>query len=375
VVIAINTRFLIADHLEGMGWYTYELCQELVRQHPEDQFLFFFDRPYAPEFIFGPNVTPIVLSPQSHRYGLWYFWLEWQVARMLRKYRADVFFSPDNFLSLRSKTPTLMTIHDIAYVHYPELITRMSRWHYRNFQARYLQRADHIVAVSEFSRQDVLQHFPIDGQKITAIPNGFRSIFAPLTAAKKTAIQHQYSQGQDYFFYLGSLHPRKNLSRLIEAYDLFRKKTGAPVKLLIGGRMAWQTDEIKATWEKTTYREDIHFLGFLPDEQLAAVMGAALVLTYVSLFEGFGLPVLEAMQAGVPVLSSTASSLPEVAGDAAVLVDPLNVEAIAEGMTALWQSPELRQELIAKGKLQVAQFSWAKAAAQTYNLLKQLAKK
>lgn len=375
MVIAINTRFLVADHLEGIGWYTYELCQELVRQHPEDQFLFFFDRPYPPEFIFGSNVKPIVLSPQSHRYGLWYFWLEWQAARMLRKYRADVFFSPDNFLILRSKTPTLMTIHDIAYVHYPKLITRMSRWHYRNFQARYLQRADHIIAVSEFTRQDVLQHFPIDSDKITAIPNGFRGIFGPLTTAKKIAIQEEYSLGQDYFFYLGSLHPRKNLSRLIEAYDVFRKKTSAPVKLLIGGRMAWQTDEIKATWEKTAFQEDIHFLGFLPDEQLAAVMGAALALTYVSLFEGFGLPVLEAMQAGVPVLSSNTSSLPEVAGDAAVLVDPLDVEAIAEGMKTIWQSPELRQALITKGKLQVAKFSWAKAASHTYDLLQQMAKK
>ncbi len=374
MIIAINARFLIADHLEGIGWYTYELSKELVRQHPEDQFLFFFDRPFPTSFVFGSNVTPIVLNPQSHRYGLWYFWFEWQLARALRHYKADVFFSPDNFLSLRSTTPTLMTIHDIAYIHYPDLITRMSRWHYHHFQARYLQRADHIVAVSEYTRQDVLKHFPIAPTKITAVPNGFRGIFAPLAAEKKEQVKQQVSQGQDYFFYLGSLHPRKNLVRLIKAYDLFRQKTSAPVKLLIGGRIAWQTSEIHTTWEKTAHREDIQFLGFLPDEQLAKVLGSALALTYVSLFEGFGLPILEAMQAGTPVLSSMVSSLPEVAGDAALLVDPLNVEEMAAGMEKIWRNPELRQNMMEKGKVQASRFSWAEAAEKTYALLKLLQK-
>lgn len=374
MVIAINARFLIPNELEGIGWYSHEICRQLIAQHPEDTFVLFFDRPFAAEWTQWPHVVPLVLAPRSRRYGLWYWWFEWQVFRALRRYRAEVFFSPDNHLCLRTALPTLMTIHDVAFVHYPDMLTRMSRWHYRHFQARYLQRADHLVAVSEFTRQDVLRHFDVAETKITTIWNGPRSGFVPLLEQERAAVRAQYSGGSEYFFYLGSLHPRKNLVGLLQGYTVFRQRhPAAPVKLLIGGRMAWQTSAIQTEWAESPYRDDIIFLGFLDDTDLARVLGAALALTYVSLFEGFGLPLLEAMQAEVPIITSNTSALPEVAGAAALLVDPRNPAAIADAMAQVWQLPALRQQLIAAGQQQRQRFSWEDSAHQVYNLLTKLA--
>lgn len=367
--IAINARFLKSGHLEGIGWYTYELCKRWVHNHPEDQFILIYDRPQAEYLITGKNVKSVVIGPKARHFFSFWYWFDVQIPKILRQEKVDVFFSPDNFLSLQTAVPTVLTTHDIAHFHYPRQVAWMHRPYYRLFIPRFLKKAAHIVCVAEHGKTDLIAHYQIPAGKITVVPNGTRAIFQPLSDVEKMRVKVQFSNGVDYFFFLGAIHPRKNLLGLLQAYALFREKSGANVKLLIAGKLAWQVREITTAHAASSYRDDILFLGYLPEETAAELMASALALTYLSFFEGFGLPVLEALCTDTPVITSNTSSLPEVAGDAALLVNPQKVEEIAAAMLRIWAEADLREDLVKKGQLQRQQFSWDKAATDIYTIL------
>lgn len=356
--IAVNTRFLLPGRLEGIGRYTLEVVQRLAACRPDDEFIFFFDRPWDPVFITAPNITPVAVFPPARHPILWYIWFEVALPKQLERYKPDIFISLDGYCSLSAKTPTLMAIHDIAHVHYPRQIPLLVRSYYNFFIPRYLRRANHIVTVSNFSKSDIVQHYDIQPDRISVAPNGVNSHFKPLSAAAQQQVRLQYADGQPYFFYLGAIHPRKNLERLIHAFDLFKTRTGAPHQLLLGGRLAWQTGGLREALEKTSYRQDIRLLGYVSDEILPSLVGAAFALTYVSLFEGFGVPLLEAMYTDTAVITADCSAMPEVVGDAALLVDPFRTESIAAAMEQLVNTPLLREELIQRGRIQRQQYHW-----------------
>ncbi|MBK6947297.1 MAG: glycosyltransferase family 4 protein [Haliscomenobacter sp.] len=369
--IAINTRFLLPGKLEGIGWYTYEVCRRLVEQHPQDEFIFLFDRPFDRRFLLGPNVRGALVPPPARHPVLWYLWFEWAVPVALKILKPDVFFSPDGYMSRTSGTPSVMVLHDLAYIHYPEQLPQPVLRYLTRYTKKFLARSDRIIAISHFVKSDILSHFPMEEPRIIVAPNGCREGFEPLEATEQQLVRNQYAGGDPYYFYLGALHPRKNIPRLIEAYSRFREETGANINLLVGGRMAWKTGAILYAWTQSAFREDIRFLGYLPEEELKKVTASALALTYLSLFEGFGLPILEAMRCDVPVITSAAASMPEVAGDAALLADPTQVDQIAAAMAEVWRNPELRESLITKGRIQRETFSWDSAAQKIYSVLEQ----
>lgn len=369
--IAVNTRFLLPGKLEGLGWYTHELLRRMVENHPADEFIFLFDRPFDPAFIYGKNVIPVVAGPRARHPLAWLAWFEWSVPRALKRYGAQVFFSPDAHLSLRAKTPTVMTVHDLIPLQYPTQVRWWARAYYRWFIPLFLRRADRLVAVSGFTKQEI-ENTGIAPGRISVLYNGCRDGFRPLPPAEQQQVRDHFAGGQAYFFYTGAIHPRKNIPRLLRAFDAFKTATGAPVKLLLAGRFAWQTGAVKTAYEQARHRQDIHFLGYVPEADLTRLMASALALTYLSIHEGFGLPLIEAMNAGTPVLAARASCLPEIAGDAALLVDPFSEEAIAAGLECLYLDEALRQTLIEKGNRRRTDFSWDTAAAQLYDLLASL---
>jgi len=371
--IAVNTRFLLPNRLEGFGWYTHEIVRRMVQQHPEDEFLFLFDRSFDPRFVYGPNVTPLVLFPPARHPVLWWWWFEQSVPRALKKHQADVFFSPDSYLSLCSRVPTVMTCHDIVPLHRPEGIPFATRKYYQHYLPKFLRRADHVLTVSEYVRHDIAQTLGLGLDKISVAYNGCRETFVPIQEIEKQEVRRQFSNGQAYFFYTGAIHPRKNIPRLLSAFDIFKNRTASPAKLLLAGRLAWQTEEVTAALEQATYRSDIHLLGYVPEEILPKLMAAALALTYVSLSEGFGLPMLEAMHTDTPVLAANATCLPEIAGNAALLVDPLSEASMAAGLEKLWADPDFAQQLVVRGRVQRERFSWDAAAEQVYEKLKMAA--
>jgi len=373
VKIAINTRFLIKDKLEGIGWFTFEVVKRLVEQHPKDEFLFFFDRPFEEEFIFGENVKTEVLFPPARHPILWYLWFEWSLPKALKKHKPDVFLSPDNYLSLKSEVKTVLIMHDIAHAHYSEEVPFMARNYYNFFVPKYLNKAESIIAVSNYTKEDIHKSYQIELSKISVACNGCKDYFKPLSLSEKEKIKNQFSDGEDYFFYIGAIHPRKNVHRLILAFDQFKKEINSPIKLLLGGRFAWQTTEVKEAYEQSRFKKDIVLLGYIKNEKLPGFMGAALALTYVSLFEGFGVPLLEAMNAETPVITSNVSSMPEVVGNAGILVDPTSVESIANAMKQIYKDKDLRNSMIEKGRLQKEKFNWQIATDVVYKALKEAA--
>ncbi|MAT54609.1 MAG: glycosyltransferase [Saprospirales bacterium] len=371
--IAVNTRLLLKGKLEGMGWFTHEVLNRMVAAHPQDEFFFLFDRPYDPGFVFGKNVTPVVVSPPARHPFLFYLWFEWRLPAVLEKLKADVFLSPDNFLSLRSKLPTVLVTHDLAPFHFPKQITPIQRWYYHRFIPKFNRRAEEVVTVSNFTKQDIVKQFGIAEEKITVACNGCRDIFRPLEDSEKKAVRETFADGKPYFLYVGAVHPRKNVHGLIRAFDIFKRNTGADAGLLIGGRFAWKAGEVQQAYEASPFKKDIRFLGYLGDDKLPAVTGAAFAATYVSFFEGFGIPLLEAMRCGIPVITSNISSMPEVAGNAGLLVDPYRPEDIARGMQQLWEDPHLYREKATAGIEQEKKFTWEGAAEVVYEALRRAA--
>jgi len=362
MIIAVNTRLLIQGKLEGIGWFTRETLSRITSDHPEHQFLFIFDRPYAEEFIFSKNITPIVLSPPTRHPFLWYIWFELQIPRILKKYKADLFFSPDGYLSLNTRVKQLAAIHDINFAHRPKDLPWLKAKYYNHYFPLFARKAKRIVTVSYFSKEDIHRSYKIDSDKIDVVYNGVNTSYTPTSDEEKFKVKAWYSKGSDYFLFIGSLHPRKNICGLLRAYDAFRTSVESDVKLLIIGESMFKTSDIELTYEGMRYKDDVVFTGRLSNNELHQVLGAALALTFVPFFEGFGIPVIEAMNAGVPVICSNITSLPEVGGNAVLYVDPFSLNQIKEAMITIYEEKDIRDSLILKGFVQKDKFSWDKTA-------------
>lgn len=367
--IAVNARFLIKDKLEGLGWYTYEILKRMVRNHPEDEFILIHDRPLAEEYIFADNVKSVRTLMSSRHPLLWNLWFEHSVPRVLKKYKPDLFLSFDGYLSLKTEVPTVYVLHDLAYLHYPkEIPSRVLRF-YQKFTPQYLNRANRIVSVSMHGKQDILKNFPhIQEDTIDIVGNAARSIFKPLSETESAEIRKHYSSGLRYFFYVGAVHPRKNISRLIQAFDKF-SELHPDCLLLIAGRSAWKTEHIKKSHAESKHKDKIQFLGYVEDNLMAKLMASATAFVYPSLFEGFGVPVLEAMHCEVPIITSRNSPMAEVTKEAAWLIDPENIDDIAEAMTNIYNTESLGQEMIQHGKVEREKYSWEQSAKEMYRIL------
>jgi glycosyltransferase involved in cell wall biosynthesis len=366
VRIAVNTRLLLSGKLEGIGWYTFETLRRITTQHPEHEFLFIFDRPFSKEFLFAPNVKAVYAGPPTRHIFLFFPWFEFQVPRILRKYKADVFLSPDGQLSLLSKVPQIAVIHDLNFHHHPEQLPPLVRWYYNTFFPRYARKAKRIATVSEYTKQDIVNSYGIDATSIDVTLNGCNERFRPLTEEEHSSTRNKYTANESYFLFVGLIIPRKNLIRLMQAFDQFKKASKSPMKLLVVGEKKWWDNAHEAAFQSLQFKEEIVFAGRLQADELHRVISAAFALSFVPLFEGFGIPILEAFACGTPVITSNVTSMPEVAGDAALLANPYDVNDIASKMLELWKHPELRMQLKAKGLERRKDFSWEITANQLW---------
>lgn len=366
--IAVNTRLLLKNRLEGIGWVAYETLRRMVKDHPDVEFYFIFDREPDPMFIFGDNVKPIVLFPQARHPFLFIWFFEFSVTKALKKIKPDLFFSPDGYLSLRSDVPQVTQFHDLNFEHFPKDMPRIHLWHYKKYFPKFARKAKRIVTVSEFSKQDIVDCYGVDSQKIDVAYNGVNEIFKPLPETEIMEIRGKYSGGFPYFMFVGSLHPRKNLARLFSAFDRFKSYNRNDVKLVIVGEKRWWTEPIQRAYDAMSCKDDVVFVGRLSAEDLHRVTAAALASVYVSYFEGFGIPILEAFKCETPVITSNVTSMPEVAKDAALLVDPFNEDSIAKAMIKVLDD-KVRERLIEKGRERAKDFSWDKAADDIWNSL------
>jgi glycosyltransferase involved in cell wall biosynthesis len=362
MLIAVNTRLLLKDKMDGIGWFSFETLKRITESHPEHQFIFLFDHAPDKEFIFSDNVSVKVLYPQTRRPILLKWWLNIAVKRFLDKTKPDLFLSPDGYLPLSYKGRMLTVIHDLNFLHYPEKLKGGWGKYYSEHFPKAAKAATRIATVSEFSKNDIAKQLNISPGKIDVVYNGSSDIYKPIGDEEKKNVKQKYSGGADYFLFVGSMYKRKNIKNLLLAYDQFKSKTSSPMKLVIAGRRIWWSEEIDEAYSKMKFRDDVIFTGRLTLDELAKVTAAAYALTYVSLFEGFGIPLMEAMNCDVPVITSNVTSLPEIAGDAALLVNPDSIESITEAMEMVTTDAALRDSMIERGRLQRKKFSWDKSA-------------
>jgi glycosyltransferase involved in cell wall biosynthesis len=360
--IAVNTRLLLRDKLEGIGWFTYESLRRITTQHPEHQFTFIFDRRYSEEFLFSDNVTPVVLFPQARHPFLYYWWFEYSIPKLLKRLQPDLFLSPDGFLPVHPKTKTLAVFHDLNFEHYPEDLPLLTRNYYRRFFPHFARNSTRIATVSEFSKQDIIRQYGVSPGKIDVVYDGASEVYHPLTSEEKQITRQHYTEGRPYFVFIGSLHPRKNLANLFRAFDLFKKTNPSDVQLIIVGARKWWTSEIDRAYQGMNFSNDVIFTGRLNTDHLHMVLGSALGLAYVSYFEGFGIPIVEAFRCGTPVITANVTSMPEVAGEAALMIDPFDPESIAIAMYKIHQYETLRNELSERGYQRKDLFTWQKTA-------------
>lgn len=361
--IAVNTRLLIKDKLEGIGWFTYEVLIRIVRNNPQHEFLFFFDRPYASDFVFASNVTPIVLYPQARHPILFNIWFDYSLSRALKKHKADVFFSPDGMLSLTTKVPQVNVVHDLNFEHYPEDLPKHITRYYKKKFPQFVQKATAVITVSNFSKKDICSKYNIAKDKVSVAYNGAGKDYLPLTHQQRAQKMLQINNGIPYLIYVGALHKRKNIERMLLAFKALKEKHLAPLEFIVVGDFLW-----KKNGKLSAISEHVKFVGRKSGPQLADLVGCSQGLVYVSYFEGFGIPILEGMKAGVPVVSGNRTSMPEVGGEAVVYVDPFNVKAITAGMETILADGAF-EKFRKKGIAQALKFDWDNSANQIWKVI------
>jgi glycosyltransferase involved in cell wall biosynthesis len=360
--IAVNTRLLLKNRLEGIGQFSRETLSRITKAHPEHQFYFLFDREYDESFVFSDNVTPLVAHPQARHPYLWYLFFEWGIPLKLRKIKPDLFLSTDGWIPTRLDIPVVNVIHDLNFLHHPEFVPPVVRRYYDRYFPKFARNATRLATVSQFSCDDIRESYQIPADRIDVVYNGANPAYRPYTEEEKNAVKQQYTDGCDYFLFVGLIHKRKNLDNIFKAFDTFKDRSQSPMKLAVVGDKKWWAGEIENTYLAMRHREDVVMLGRQQIDVLSALTASATALVYASLFEGFGQPIVDAFNAHTPVITSDISSMPEIAGDAALLVNPYHADEIADAMFQLYDRPELRKQLIDKGIARKGLFTWERSA-------------
>ncbi len=364
--IAVNARLLIPDRLEGIGWYSVEILRRLVRAHPEDEFILFLDRPGDMARDFGPNVTSVVLPPQARHPVLWHIWFQWSVRAALSRFRPDVFYSPDGFLCLGSDVPSVGVMHDLNFEHDEWHLPWMSRAYYRRFFPRFAAHATRLITISDFCVNDIRTRYGVTARRIY---NGIHDSFVPVAPERQADVRRRFTSGEPYFLFVGAQHPRKNLARLLMAFDRYCERYGTTHRLVLAGKRMFRDTATDEAFAAMKHSSRVVFTGRLEQEDLAEVTGSADALVFVSLFEGFGVPIIEAMRCEVPVITSTTSCMPEIADGAALLCEPTDVDAITEAMHSIVADTALRAQLVEHGRTRAQAFSWDQAANETWQVI------
>lgn len=358
--IGVNTWLLIENHMTGIGWFISETMQRIVKQHPEHTFYYFFDRQFDSHFITSPNIKPIVVRPKCRYHPIFYkLWYNYMIPHALKKYKIDLFISPDSILPLRTKVPSILVLHDISFERYPDFVHKHMLNYLKKVTRLSSEKAHSIATVSEFSKNDIVNFYNINPNKISIVHSGTKNMFKPLLPEQQESVKREFSDGNDFFIFVGTVHPRKNIKNQLLAFDMFRdaNKEARHKFIVVGTKWVWDKD-LDTVFSNMKYKDSVIFIGRLSTEKLVKLVASATALMYVSIFEGFGVPILEAFESETPVITAQSSSMPEVAGDAALIVDPFDPKAIFEAMNLIYSDKELAKKLVEKGKEQKLLFSW-----------------
>jgi glycosyltransferase involved in cell wall biosynthesis len=365
--VAIDARKL---HDFGIGTYIRNLLRHLARIDRDSEYVLLCqetDAGVAGQV--GPNFRA-VLEP-SPNYSLRE---QIHVPWVLHRERPDVFHAPHYVLPPLTRCPAVVTIHDCIHLMFPQYLPSRAAYVYARASMWSAARQAHrILTVSEASKRDIIHFFSVPPEKVVVVYNAIEERFAATPSEEAIErVRERYQLNHRFVLYVGNIKPHKNLVRLIEAFAVLRTRGFDELKLLIIGDEISRLPALRRAVHSHKLHKHVRFLGYLEDETLAILYRLASVFVFPSLYEGFGLPPIEAMASGTPVVTSNVSSMPEVAGDAAVLVDPYNVESIVEGIARVLRDPALAAELRRKGIARARDFSWARSVARTREVYEQV---
>ena len=365
--IAVNVQTLVKNHLEGLGWFTYESFKRIVQQHPEHEFLFIFAKGVENDFIFSDNVKAINVGPPFFRPLAWFIKFQIFLPYVLKKHKIDLFISTDGFSSTRLMIKNLNVIHDLNFEENPQWLSKSFAKYYQKYFPKWAKNATRIATVSEYSKQDIHKRYNIPLNKIDVVYNGSNDLYKPISIEKQEITRAKYTSGKTYFVFVGNIHPRKNIDKLLLGFDTFKAKDKNDTKLVIVGNRSYWNNSIKQAYNSMKYKDDVIFTGHLQIDELCNIVASSLALSYVSLFEGFGIPLVEAMHSEIPIITSNTTCLPEIAKDAALYVNPNSVTEIADAMMQISLNPKLRQKLIENGRIRRKDFSWQQTSDKLWN--------
>jgi glycosyltransferase involved in cell wall biosynthesis len=349
----------------GIGRYAESLARALIERQP-GRFALFYNRVRGsslPEGLESVSTRSVRAGYKPWRMAVWMGQLAGVGFNRLVP-DADLFHATEHLLPPLHGVPTVLTVHDMIFKLFPEHQKRLNYWYLNATMPLYCRRADAIITVSESSRRDIVAHYGLNPAKVTVVYEAPAPEFVPALQTAVEAARQRYGLPERFLIHVGTIEPRKNLTRLVEALQQLRD-AGLTIPLLVVGGKGWLYEGFFRRLETLEVRDAVRFPGYVPSADLPILYSAATLAVTPSVYEGFGLPVLEAMACGTPVLSSRSSSLPELGGDAACYFDPYDVEEMASTIHAAWTNGEQRAEMRQKGLAQAAKFSWARAAEET----------
>lgn len=361
--VAVNMRLVLPGRMDGIGWFAYETTRRMVASHPDDEFLLLFDRkvPDISGLTDAPNVTVEVLCPQARHPLLWWMFFECSVPSALHRWHADVYVSPDGMMPLRPAVPTLNVIHDINFEHAEGNMKASHQRYMKHYFPRFAQTATRLATVSEYSKTDIAATYGVDKKKIDVVYDGAHDRYRPHSQAECEAARRRFTDGHPYLIFISTILKRKNLAGLLRAFDIVKETDRRGLKLLVVGSRVWWQDELREAYDTMRHSDDVVLVGRAEPDDLSAMLSAAEMLVYPSFFEGFGIPILEAMYAETAVVCSDTTSMPEVGGDAVEYVDPTSASDIARGIEAALE-PQRRAAMIERGRSQREHYSWDRTA-------------
>ena len=361
--VAIDARKL---HDYGIGTYVRNLVHELSRRDDDAEYVLLC-APADVESLkqLGPRFTPVV-----ERSGNYSIREQFGVPLTLARTRIDLFHAPHYVVPALTTRKYVVTIHDCIHLRFPQYLpNRAALFYAQKMMSMAAKRSKRVLTVSEASKADILHYLGVPASKVEVIYNALdQRLAAPRTQEEIDRVRERFQLNSPFILYTGNIKPHKNLDRLIEAFYLVRRGGLEDLKLLIIGDEISKYPNLRRLVHRYQLHQHVRFLGFVPDATLAVLYQLASVFVFPSLFEGFGLPTLEAMASGTPVITSNVSSLPEVVGDAAVLIDPMNPNAIADAIGRVLGDTSLRAELVRRGRERVKRFSWERSAARVHEV-------
>ena len=346
----------------GVGYYTEHLLRHLAAESPDDEVVVVSNRPVD---LAGP-LPPNAWVARDASFSFRLAWLQFGAPRLLDALDADVAHFTNSIVPLASPVPTVVTIHDMSLTLYPRFHPLRRVLLNRPLVRLAARRVGAIITVSHSARRDILRLCDVAPERVHVVHEAAAPAFRPVTdPARLDAARARYGLPDRFLLYVGTIEPRKNLPRLIEAYGRRHRAGDLPWPLVCVGRYGWRSRDVEARVERLGLAGQVRFAGYVPFEDLPAIYSLADVFVFPSLHEGFGLPVIEAMACGTPVVAGDNSSLAEIASGAAQTVDVTDVDALGDAMAGLMASPERRERLARRGLQRARQFSWRRAARET----------